>query len=170
MVKSSEPGGSFVTARNARQETGMPVEKLPTDGDWPSLRWDTRFATGHPGIDTEHQRLVRLLEKLCEIERGTAAIERLPQVLVELQRYTRYHFAHEAQLMAEHAIPAAHVQSHLAAHALFIDHLAEATRQSARDAHAVSGDLLRFLGRWLVAHILDTDRALVRELRHARKR
>lgn len=146
----------------------MPTAMLPMDGDWPSLCWDTGFATGHPGIDTEHRRLMRLLGQVCEIERGTAAIEGLPSILAELQRYTHYHFAHEAQLMAEHAIPAAHAESHLAAHALFIGHLAEAARQSAGNARAVSGDLLRFLGRWLVTHILDTDRALVRELRYTR--
>ena len=49
------------------------------DGDWPSLHWDTGFATGHPGIDTEHRRLVRLLGQVYEIELGTAAIDGLPE-------------------------------------------------------------------------------------------
>ena len=130
------------------------------------IAWDKSFETGHPGIDTEHRRLIRLLDRLFQI--APAPGDDLMPVLRELQRYATYHFDHESQLMIDHKVSDTHCKAHRLAHEIFVSKLDEAVKQARFDPSSVTSDLLTYLGRWLLTHIMGMDRDLVNEIRQGK--
>lgn len=133
------------------------------------IAWDPAFETGHPGIDTEHRRLVKLLDRLVEATSNHASDDKLLAILIELQRYTIYHFTHEAELMEEFAISEAHGNAHRMAHSVFVSRVNEAIREVQQGSTSVSHELLKYLGQWLLTHIMGMDRDLVEEIRQSRR-
>lgn len=131
-------------------------------GAYPRIQWEKTFETGHDGIDTEHRRLVRLLDRLCAIT--PAPGDELKPMLDELLRYTEYHFEHESQLMTEFGVSDAHAQAHRLAHSVFVSKIKESVRAAEHDPASVSADMLTYLGRWLLTHIMGMDRDLVHEM------
>jgi hemerythrin len=120
------------------------------------IEWSDRLSVGCGWIDTEHRRLIDLLNGLHEALNNGAARERLGLILDGLVDYTVTHFAHEESEMARQKYPLS-----LTHH---IEH-ADLTRQvlelqasyRAGEATALSLEVMWFLRDWLSKHILETD-------------
>lgn len=134
----------------------------PSSTPSPLIEWTPSFATGHAGIDAEHQQLFKLIAGLDEALSGEG--DGLCAVLAELQHYTEYHFSHESRLMDTVGVSEAHRRAHRLAHNVFISTLERAMHDALNDPAAVTTELLKYLGRWLVGHIMSMDRDLVHEL------
>lgn len=131
-----------------------------------TIQWDRAFETGDAGIDAEHRRLFQLLQRLCDLQ-GQPGPDLLP-ILDALKRYTEEHFSHEAALMDEHDVSSAHRNAHRMAHQIFVSTIDEATRTAHHDPAAISAELLSYLGRWLLTHVMGMDRDLVQEIHRSR--
>ena len=127
-----------------------------------TFAWDSSYEVGHARIDHEHQGLVELINRVLALQDAPDAAEHLPGILARLLRYAGEHFAAEEALMAEHGVDERHAASHREAHRTFADevqriqHLPVAAQQVRR--------IGEFLQGWLVGHILNHDKALMREL------
>ncbi|MDD2906585.1 MAG: bacteriohemerythrin [Sulfurimonas sp.] len=121
--------------------------------------WDEHFNTGIPTIDTQHRKLVAILNSLATKVAYGSNKEGLSGVFDELIEYTLYHFQTEEAIWNKYLADDALDEEHKAVHQSFIDTaLRLKSEQDVKPLHELADDTLGFLARWLASHILDTDR------------
>ncbi|MBE0626470.1 MAG: PAS domain-containing protein, partial [Burkholderiales bacterium] len=137
---------------------------VPTDKPAPVLSWCEQLATGLPEVDAEHRRLIDLINDVGGLHARHATTEELRAALVELRRYSAYHFQNEADLMQKYPVDAKNRRTHLAAHGGFIERLDSAEALATTDTAAAVAHLLTFLAKWLVGHVTGIDARMAREI------
>lgn len=121
--------------------------------------WDDHFETGLPLIDTQHRRLVDLLNQLAREVASQTDMLRLYQIFDELLDYTVYHFEAEEKIWGRYFSDDPLEVEHIALHQSFIDTVVELkTKNNETDSLEIAEEALGFLARWLASHILETDR------------
>ncbi len=123
------------------------------------IKWNPNIAIGVEVIDTQHKKLVDLINKLYRSIRQKSGNAAVKQVLEELTDYTRTHFSFEEGLLKKCNYP--ELEQHQGIHAEFVARLEE-LRTGFQDGKAlVSMELMDFLKDWLIDHIQGTDRKYV---------
>lgn len=113
---------------------------------------------GVPEIDAEHKKLFELIANTdAALKAGDYGVSEALTLLNELKQYAVTHFAHEEAYMEE--IHDAELERQRAEHATFIEKIntysfADVTDESAK---SIMLELLEFLSRWLMGHILGSD-------------
>lgn len=113
---------------------------------------------GVPEIDEEHRTLFELISKTdSALKTGEGSITEALTLLNELKQYAKNHFAHEEAYMEK--IQDAELPRQKKEHALFIDKIntysfSDVTDESAKP---IMLDLLEYLSKWLMSHILGSD-------------
>jgi hemerythrin len=124
----------------------------------PLIVWSDEYSVGVPEIDTQHQRLVAMLNDLhAAMSRGDAD-EAIDGILRALVQYTLAHFATEERLMQSVEFPdyAAHKSEHERLTLKVVEYQAKA----GAGKMTVSLDVLWFLWDWLQNHISHTDKEI----------
>ncbi len=127
--------------------------------------WNQRFVTGIEIVDTQHRRLVDIINQLGDVMLGGKPMsEGSMQILFkQLSDYAREHFSDEEALMREAGIDPRHIDRHTAHHHQFVEQLASMWR--ARGAMKNPGEtVLGFLSAWLAFHILGEDQSMTRQI------
>lgn len=123
------------------------------------ITWSDNFSTGIPRVDSDHQRLIAIINELeaaLAAGRGSHVIE---EIIVRLAHYADEHFLYEEGCMHRYQCPAAaaNKQAHLQFAQMIVDTRAELTASNgaltARRIHLQ-------LSNWLVNHVLTVDTAL----------
>ena len=80
----------------------------------PLMEWDKKMAVGVDLLDTDHQKLVKILNELYAAMMARHGKDALGKILDELTDYTKVHFAHEEHFFAQTNYPdaAAHKKEH----------------------------------------------------------
>lgn len=113
---------------------------------------------GVPEIDEEHKKLFELIACIdSAVRNDETSIDKAMTSLNELKQYAVTHFAHEEAYME--SIDDAELPRQKKEHAAFIEKVnsysyADVTEESARD---IIMELLEFLSKWLMGHILGSD-------------
>lgn len=122
--------------------------------------WRSEYSIGIDDIDDQHKYLLRLLARVGQLADGGKGGREALKLIGELQDYAAFHLGSEEHMMRSEAVPAAHVDRHLAAHTQYWRGVAEfEERLKGGDPVAVA-DLNEFLQRWWVDHICSVDREL----------
>lgn len=121
--------------------------------------WNDYFNTGLDEIDIQHRRLVELLNELTRQAAlgGNPAL--FDYVLVSLADYATHHFRTEEALWQMAVPDSDELRAHERAHEGFVEFIARHREGAAREDFSPA-QLIDFLVRWLVAHILEADRRL----------
>lgn len=127
------------------------------------LQWNDTLVTGHPKIDSEHQALVKLVNRLGEAMTNGHGKDVCGSILDELIRYTSTHFATEESLMAANRY--ADTAAHKAQHAKLVKDVLDFQSKFRAGSVTVSVSLMKFLNDWLVQHIKGSDKALAKALK-----
>jgi hemerythrin-like metal-binding protein len=129
--------------------------------------WSDKLATGIAEQDGQHQRLVALINEvgsMCAVGADSAQIK---PVLDELVRYAIYHFNTEEQMIRQYAVSAAHQEIHLKAHEAFrqqVTLVVGIIQTSPENSMSLLAQLLDYLARWLLQHIMGVDLRMAREI------
>lgn len=113
---------------------------------------------GVPEIDDEHKRLFELISEVdSAVKSNEDSLFTAKGLIAELKQYALNHFAHEEAYMEKIDDPELARQKK--EHAMFIEKvdsypLAAVTEESAQDTIL---ELLEFLSKWLMGHILGSD-------------
>ncbi len=124
----------------------------------PIAIWSSRFETGIPLIDQQHQTLFDAVNRLADsFKSGTASVQ-VKASLDFLVDYTVEHFQTEEKFMKEMGYPK--LTSHLAEHGQLV---AKAKDLQARLAEGkpVTVEVTAFLADWLKHHINESDMGYV---------
>jgi hemerythrin-like metal-binding protein len=121
------------------------------------MSWKKEYEVGNATIDTQHRRLVELINELSDAIDGGSGKEVLGKVLDGLIEYTATHFGAEEAIFSASAYP--DVKEHKRRHADLVRQVTE-LRRNFQTGHAIiSADTMAFLKEWLTGHILGTDQA-----------
>lgn len=113
---------------------------------------------GVPEIDEEHKTLFELISKTdSALKAGDGSIAEALTLLNELKQYAQNHFAHEEAYMEQ--IHDAELKRQKAEHAAFIEKINSYSFANVTDENAktIMLDLLEYLSKWLMGHILGSD-------------
>ena len=133
-------------------------------GEAPSIRaktfieWSDSFSIGVQTVDEQHKGLVAMLNEINDGINGGWGKQARDEVLNKLVEYTVVNFNTEESLMtiSNYSGLAAHKQHHEQLIAMVKEYLAKYEK----DPSASNYDLLFFLKRWLVEHIMKDDKAM----------
>lgn len=131
------------------------------------IHWEKELELNNDLIDTQHRMLVLLCRKLDIAIKTRQSDQTIRWVMLELKKFTEFHFVSEENLMHEIAYP--EVDEHALIHA---DLLMQLDMMLAKIAHhkEFPEDLLYFLNKWLVQHVVQDDLKIARFAELAEKR
>jgi len=138
--------------------------------DFPKVEafvWSDKLVTGIDEVDDQHRHLVKLINEIGSLCAVAADSSQIKPVLNELVGYAQHHFATEEQLMQQYGVSAAHQENHLKAHNAFRKQVTLAVgiiETSPQNSMNLLAQLLEYLTRWLLQHIMVVDLRLAREI------
>lgn len=118
--------------------------------------WDESYSVGHPTLDSQHRRLLRICNELADcVEFNTPDSDsRFHEILNDLADYAREHFATEETVLKRLGYP--HLKEHEQDHFTYIEAFTDILAHASRGMLDKAGTLL-FLAKWWSDHILVTD-------------
>lgn len=119
------------------------------------LNWSNDFSVNNLTIDTQHKKLVQLLNDLFEAMSQGKGGDVLEKVFNDLLKYTVDHFSTEEAIMKLHNYPDA--AAHKAEHDKLTQEVVIQYEKFKSGNAALSVPLLNFLKQWLSNHILSVD-------------
>ena len=122
------------------------------------IEWSDTLSVGVQEIDDQHKGLAAMVNEMSEGIKGGWGKEARDEVLTRLVEYTKVHFATEESLMSISNYPA--INTHKKQHEQLIDMVGAHIKKYDEDPNASNYDLLFFLKRWLVEHIMKDDKAM----------
>ena len=120
------------------------------------------YLTGIEAIDQEHAHLFELANQTYDLlhdELVADKYDKIVDLINELREYTKTHFAHEEEYMAQ--IGFQHIWSEKRAHKMFVARLESVDLKKVdENQDQYIDDLLDFLAKWLTAHIKFADKRI----------
>lgn len=118
------------------------------------LAWDQKYSVGIRKIDSQHKRVVGILNQLRWISKDKEEKE-LKSIFEQLKGYIETHFQQEEDLMLEYQYPG--YQEQKSEHEAFIDRFCEYERDILKRRKMVVINIFNFLADWFTNHILKVD-------------
>ena len=126
-----------------------------------AIEWQNVFNTDIPEVDSQHKKLVRMINRLDESISGGMVNDEIGRVLVALAEYTQYHFGEEERIMKQ--INYSHMVRHVAMHNELKSHIASFLIKLKKENNINVYELMSFLKDWLVNHIIKEDKKIGHE-------
>ena len=124
------------------------------------IEWKSSYEIGHTLIDTQHQALVELINKLLMEEKGSS---KSSDLLVDFMKYAQEHFVQEEEIMAKLNFP--ELELHKTQHLGYILKGMEFANKSIRNHSELHTETLTYLKEWLLNHILLEDKKIATYLK-----
>ncbi|MFA7405376.1 MAG: bacteriohemerythrin, partial [Pelobacteraceae bacterium] len=119
------------------------------------INWSRSYSVGVNQMDSEHQRLIDIINNLYSAMRSGRSKDAIGSILDELVDYTKTHFAHEERLMRDSGYAGFDEQKR--AHESLISQVME-IQNKYRAGTALGQEVMNFLKNWLVNHIQGLDK------------
>ena len=123
------------------------------------IEWTDKLSIDNGLIDTQHQKLVELINDLYAAFLEGKANEHLTDIIEELAAYTVSHFKTEEVFFAKVSYP--EIEEHKIEHTNFVNKVLEFKNKLASGEVSLSYDIMNFLRDWLKNHILVSDRKYI---------
>lgn len=122
----------------------------------PFLAWTSSLEVGIRSIDSQHKKLIELINRLHDAMKEGNGKDVLGPILSELTSYTFTHFRNEEELFREHryheAVP------HKKEHDGLRKQVEELKKKFDAGEVTLSMEVMSFLREWLQKHILGSDK------------
>ena len=140
------------------------ISTVPDFEARPIINWGSDLEVGIGIVDRQHQRLVQIFNNLVTSQSESVSAVILQTNLMELSKYTRYHFGTEEEMMRKWPITPSHKKMHLKAHQSFINFIDRAQGLADESPDDVALHVTTFLAKWLLHHIIEVDSRLAKEI------
>ena len=131
----------------------------------PLITWGPKLEIGIGIIDSQHRRLVDLINQLDEAITAGRGSEAVVETLQGLIDYTHTHFRTEQELLKEHNYE--DYTLHCREHRIFTDQIEIYRDRLDAGSLRISSDVMGYMRGWLLTHIGSSDRAYLRTLKDA---
>jgi len=123
----------------------------------PLMTWSDKLSVGVEVFDSDHKRLVAMVNELFDAVNAGKGKDALGHVLDGLVTYTKTHFAREEEYMKKWAYPK--MTAHLKEHTDLTRQALEVQKKwHAGESAVLSLEVLNFLKNWLLKHIQGSDK------------
>jgi hemerythrin len=125
------------------------------------VKWSGAFSVGVKEIDEQHQKLVAIMNKLCDaIDKNHGKeMEVIGTVLDELAEYAVVHFDTEEKYF--HEFNYEKTEEHEAQHKEFAYKIESLKNDLTEGVEKVTTDTIAYLGQWFAEHVNDHDKQYV---------
>jgi len=120
------------------------------------LIWSPGYSVGIKEIDSQHMKLVDMINNLHDGMKSGKGKEALENIFNELVSYTTFHFAHEEQLFQKYNYP--ETITHKRQHTDLVEQVLAYKTSYESGKSLLSMDIMNFLKDWLLKHIAGTDK------------
>jgi hemerythrin len=120
------------------------------------IQWNDELSVGIPSIDQQHRKLIAMINQLSDAMAQGKGRDMVQPVLKMLSDYAVSHFQTEEALFAKHEYPDRY--AHANEHNRFANQVAAFQQQYIAGSAPLSVELLDFLRRWLLSHIMGSDK------------
>ena len=122
------------------------------------IKWDDKFATGIPGVDTEHQELIASINAFYSNLSQHADKDELINILNDIYGTIHAHFMLEERLMQQYGYD--EYEAHRTDHAKLLDDIRDMTIDLEATATFDEQQLQKKLNDWFVIHFKTHDSRL----------
>ncbi len=120
------------------------------------IKWRGSYETGIRSMDTQHQKLIELINQLYKVLREQEPSSSIEGVLLEMTTYADEHLRIEEGLLTTNWYP--DLANHIAIHQTYRDRLTALTEESVRKSATAAQDTYTFLRQWWMEHIVTEDK------------
>ena len=122
------------------------------------IEWRDEFCTGVPGVDYEHQELIRQINAIYALIDGKADKERVIDGLGDIYGSISAHFALEERMMERHKYD--HYNEHQADHERLLDDIQDITEAYEKASELDDEGFKQRLNDWFKIHFATHDSRL----------
>ncbi len=122
------------------------------------LDWSDSLSVHYRLIDTDHKKLIDLINSLHDLGEAGAAHSSIESTVKQLTDFLKTHFMHEETLMRKTAYP--QIIPHKIEHDRLMKQLEDFGTRFSSEQVGLSQDTVMFLRTWLCDHILEVDMPL----------
>ncbi|MGE5516265.1 MAG: bacteriohemerythrin [Bacteroidota bacterium] len=124
-----------------------------------AIVWRDAMSVGQPALDGDHQMLFAIINEF----EASPDFDRAEQAARKLYKYTQEHFRREESMQQMMRYPEA--EAHRQEHAHILDSLTEVVKshflqKDGTDQAAAIARLSELMRRWIVDHVMTTDRKM----------
>ncbi len=119
------------------------------------ITWSSKYSVGIPSIDEQHKKLVEIINELNDAIKSGKSKEVLNHVLTSLVDYTKVHFKYEEELFNKFGYQ--DKLKHKMVHDKLTKQVVDFYNNYQKGKASISIDLMSFLSKWLVDHIMGED-------------
>ncbi|MCX7984839.1 MAG: bacteriohemerythrin [Bacteroidetes bacterium] len=123
----------------------------------PLIQWTSDLSVNVSKFDTQHKRLIDLINELHDAMKVGKGNQILHKILEDMMQYTKTHFADEEALMKQYNYPGYTIQK--IQHDKFVQELQDLQRKLLSNTTTLTMEVMNFLKQWLTNHIQKTDKA-----------
>ena len=120
------------------------------------FQWKAEYDIGLPDIDTQHKKMVDMLNQLYTAKKTDQVHQVVEETLDRLLQYTRVHFADEEAAMDEADYP--YLSKQRREHLDMTDEVMKMRHRFMQGDEPATFELLNFMSDWLKSHICGSDR------------
>jgi len=118
--------------------------------------WNDALSVQIAEIDAQHKCLIDLINQLHDSMKAGRGNDIIGSVLLDLLKYTQFHFATEEKYFHKYAYPEAFL--HKKQHDDLTRKTKELTASHSQGKLTISIETMNFLRDWLKVHILESDK------------
>ena len=122
------------------------------------IKWSDKFATGIPGIDSEHQGLIETINSLYVKHQSDADKDELINILNNIYGSIHAHFMLEEKLMVKNSYDK--YEEHRDDHARLLDDIRDITTELEQTSNLDEQQLKSKLNDWFLVHFKTHDSKL----------
>jgi len=119
------------------------------------INWEDKLSVGVAEIDTEHKKLISLINNLNHAIQIKSSTKTLEEILLSLIDYTKFHFGHEEKLLQQNGY--AELPQHHKEHEELTAKVIDFHERLSTGKASFTLELMLFLRDWLINHIMKTD-------------
>jgi hemerythrin len=123
------------------------------------IKWGPKFQLGVKMIDNQHKKWIEFINKFYSALIKKKDIKELNETLRKLSNYTEYHFSFEEKYMKEFNYE--NFDEHHKEHDLFVKQLNQFFNDYVEGKIGTIHRIILYLKKWVVQHVLVTDKKYV---------
>jgi hemerythrin len=124
----------------------------------PLFSWYNRYSINNDEIDNQHKKLFDIFNKLYDYCVGNDKTYPVDNVINDLISYSDYHFMTEEQYMKD--INYSEIRKQIEEHDIFRQKVLELKHENRKGETEHCHELVLFLSKWILNHILKEDKKL----------
>lgn len=120
------------------------------------IKWRESYETGVGPMDTQHKKLIDLINILYRAIRNKESSDSISEVLEEMNSYAEIHLQEEESLLKEAGFP--ELAAHIASHQTYRERVKTLIAESRTGNEEVLKQTYKFLREWWMGHIVVDDK------------